>query len=271
MDDKNDTKQEIILPFEEVKFNFGEWVYDHQDGVLISVVIYLILTFIFAFARITIEKQVALDGIAIEIDYIEIEELERERDELMESIEMLEKQEETEPIDIENAISNEQGAEDASIEFNEIQEMLDAAAEREQQRLAQIQATYEQGLADIAAMKEEAALAAAEALAQAEREALTQEGMVVQGNVTVSYSIINPIRHAQRLIVPSYTCKGGGEVVISITLNQAGEVTSAKVMRGGDECMQQAAINSALNSLFDINHKAATRQSGKITYRFVPQ
>jgi hypothetical protein len=54
-------------------------------------------------------------------------------------------------------------------------------------------------------------------------------------------------------------------------LNQGGEVISAKVTWGGDEEMRREALRAARASLFDINFDAPDRQTGTITYTFIPQ
>ena len=63
----------------------------------------------------------------------------------------------------------------------------------------------------------------------------------------------------------------GGEVVVGITVNPSGEVVAAKVASGGDDCMREAALEAARNSLFNIDDSAPARQSGTITYLFIPQ
>ena len=69
----------------------------------------------------------------------------------------------------------------------------------------------------------------------------------------------------------SYSTPEGGEVVVGITVNPSGEVVAAKVASGGDDCMREAALEAARNSLFNIDDSAPARQSGTITYLFIPQ
>ena len=73
------------------------------------------------------------------------------------------------------------------------------------------------------------------------------------------------------LAVPAYKCEGGGEVVVEITVNRAGDVTNARVVEGGDECMRSSALGSARRSRFNIDDSAPARQQGTITYIFIPQ
>ena len=91
----------------------------------------------------------------------------------------------------------------------------------------------------------------------------------VQGNVTVSYDLAG--RTATYLHVPAYQCREGGTVVVGITVNRNGEVIAASIVYGGDECMRSTALKAARESLFDINPSAPARQTGTITYVFIPQ
>lgn len=54
-------------------------------------------------------------------------------------------------------------------------------------------------------------------------------------------------------------------------MDRFGSVFAAKVRDGGDECMREAAVSSALGSKFDINQDAPSQQTGTITYIFIPQ
>ena len=67
------------------------------------------------------------------------------------------------------------------------------------------------------------------------------------------------------------SAREGGEVVVRITVNRAGEVTHASVASGGDDCMRESALRAARNSLFNIDNSAPARQTGTITYIFIPQ
>ena len=45
----------------------------------------------------------------------------------------------------------------------------------------------------------------------------------------------------------------------------------ARVAEGGDDCMRESALRAARNSLFNIDDSAPARQTGTITYIFIPQ
>ena len=85
------------------------------------------------------------------------------------------------------------------------------------------------------------------------------------------YSITDPVRTSRYLEVPAYLCEGGGDVTVSVTVDRAGKVTGARVTEGGDDCMRESALRAARNSLFNIDNSAPARQTGTITYIFIPQ
>lgn len=89
--------------------------------------------------------------------------------------------------------------------------------------------------------------------------------------MTVSFSLTNPVRTSRWLEVPAYLCEGGGDVVVSVTVNRAGKVVGARVVEGGDECMRESALRAARSSLFNIDETAPAKQTGTITYIFIPQ
>ena len=87
----------------------------------------------------------------------------------------------------------------------------------------------------------------------------------------MSYSITAPVRTTRNQAVPAYQCAGGGDVTVSVTVDRAGKVTGARVTEGGDDCMRESALRAARNSLFNIDDSAPARQTGTITYIFIPQ
>ena len=47
--------------------------------------------------------------------------------------------------------------------------------------------------------------------------------------------------------------------------------SAIRVTEGGDDCMRESALRAARNSLFNIDDSAPARQTGTITYIFIPQ
>jgi TonB family protein len=72
---------------------------------------------------------------------------------------------------------------------------------------------------------------------------------------------------------PIYKCQGNGKVIISITVNPEGEVIDAKILSANTNeiCIQETAIASAQQSLFQIDLNADPKQRGTISYEFVAQ
>lgn len=76
---------------------------------------------------------------------------------------------------------------------------------------------------------------------------------------------------------PGYTCGYGanGLVVISIKVNQNGNVIQAEynasASKNADQCMIQQALKYAKLSRFDYNSSSPELQSGRIAYSFVSQ
>lgn len=257
-------KPEIDLPFKEEKFEIGEWVYSHQVGVLASLILYLIVMILFVSTKITIKIQPTKNVIAVDLQ--PLAELERERDELRKSVEEMLNDEKIDWEEVENAISNESSTEEQVNIEEEIERMMEEAAEYQRQMEAN-RVAYERGMAEAQDLIDNPR--PQEPFLESQKR--KPRDAKVGGSVTVSYILDNPVRHSRQLIVPAYLCEGGGKVSIRIAVNQQGEVTSAKVISGGDECMQQSALNAAYASLFDINRGAPLRHMGLIIYTFVPQ
>ncbi|RPH31324.1 MAG: hypothetical protein EHM93_13965 [Bacteroidales bacterium] len=93
-----------------------------------------------------------------------------------------------------------------------------------------------------------------------------------KGPAVISYFLEG--RKAMALPVPSYKCQYGGQVVVDIEVSPDGKVLSAKIDSKNsfnDECIDEAAIAAAFNSLFTESPNSPSKQKGSITYLFVPQ
>ena len=236
----------LRLPFDNRREDAGEWAYDHRIGLCITLIAYLVLMIAFVSSKIVVGRRPHQQGMFIDLQ--SLAELEQERDRLAEEVRR--RQQEGEEIDwrsIRNEVSNENA-------------LNDAAAEAEARMRANREA-YEQGLAEERAIRE----------GRRGREEGRHEDRKVKGRVTVSFSLKNPVRQSVDLSVPAYRCEGGGEVVVAIVVNRAGEVVSARVAEGGDDCMREAALHAARVSSFNIDSSAPARQQGTITYTFIPQ
>lgn len=109
-----------------------------------------------------------------------------------------------------------------------------------------------------------------------EQEALDKYdyyGKSYNGNVTAEYDL--PGREARLIHIPGYKCKGGGVVKVNIVVNPAGQVVEAAIDPAASsyvgECLPTEALSSAKRSVFFIKSDAPKRQTGSITFRFIPQ
>ena len=73
--------------------------------------------------------------------------------------------------------------------------------------------------------------------------------------------------------VPAYQCEGSGQVVVAITVNRNGKVTSANIKSSSsqEDCLTDRAIEAARLSRFNLDASAPASQSGTITYLFQRQ
>ncbi len=98
-----------------------------------------------------------------------------------------------------------------------------------------------------------------------------QSDKIYQGPTRVSYYLKN--RKARYIHKPIYVCEGAGKVVVGIVVDQSGKVVSTdlKSSTTSEDCIINMAIDAARSSYFNIDHNAAPKQEGTITYDFVSQ
>ncbi|MBR4969167.1 MAG: energy transducer TonB [Alistipes sp.] len=252
-------KPRLRLPFDNRREDFVSWIYDNRIGLCVTVIVYLLFSIIFVSAKIGASKREVPNTIYLDLGAVEL--LEQERDRLLEEVKR--KNSEIDWKSIRNLSSNENALnENLEDEKGTDVSELNAAAEAvEKERKANREA-YERGLREAKAIGENRQQGSGDKEKKESKR---------KGTVTVSFSFKNPVRYSRYLVKPAYRCEGGGEVVVSVVVNQRGEVTSAWVERGGDECMRQTAVEAARNSLFDINNNAPAKHQGTITYIFIPQ
>lgn len=252
----------LRLPFENRREDAGTWAYDHRVGLAVTLIVYLLVAIVFVAGKIVVGGRGASQEILFDPGILA--ELETERLRLEEEVKA--RQREADPIDwrsVSNQTSNEnvlneQLKDDRGTRTAE----LNAAAVDVEARMRANRESYEQGLAEERAIWE---------AKQGSETGEERRDRKVAGNVTVRLDVKDPVRHSRHLPVPAYRCEGGGEVVVSITVDRAGDVVAARVVSGGDEPMREAALQAARNSRVNIDESAPARQTGTITYVFVPQ
>lgn len=250
----------LNLPFDDRREDAGTWAYDHRIGLCVTLIAYLVLMIVFVSSKIVVGRRSATQGMYIDLQTLA--ELERERDRLAEEVR---RRQEQEPIDwksIRNAASNENALnetlkDDRGTDAAAINEAAAEAAER----MRANREAYEQGLAEEQAIRDR----------KGGETGTERQDRKIEGRVTVSFSLTDPVRTSRRLVVPAYRCEGGGEVEVEIAVDRSGEVIGARVTYGGDDCMRETALRAARSSQFNIDASAPVRQQGTITYIFIPQ
>ena len=243
----------LKLPFDNRKEDAGVWAYDHRIGLCVTIIA-------FVSSKIVVGRRPHTQGMFIDLQTLA--ELEKERDRLEQQVRERQQQD---PIDwksVQNQVSNENALNEKLRDDRgtNAAALNDAAAEAERRMQANREA-YEQGLAEERAIRERNGAGKDE----------ERQDRKVKGRVTVSFSLTDPVRTSRSLNIPAYRCEGGGDVVVEITVNRAGEVVNARVQSGGDECMRESALRAARVSRFNIDQSAPARQQGTITYIFIPQ
>ncbi len=258
-DKKRTAKPRIRLPFNNKKQDAGQWAYDHRAGLCITLIAYLILSIAFVSAKIFTGSKPHTQGMYIDLS--ELSQLEELRDKLQEEVEA---KQELDWSSVANRASNENSLDERVQDDRgtNTSELNDAAKAAQEEMRANREA-YEKAMEEINAI--------GKGSSESADEHKERRDVKVSGNVTVSYSFSDPVRHAQNLVVPAYQCKSGGEVIVAVQVDRGGEIISAKVERGGDDCMRETALKAAKRSTFNIDSSAPEKQRGTISYIFIPQ
>lgn len=94
-----------------------------------------------------------------------------------------------------------------------------------------------------------------------------------KGATRIYYDLLG--RHHVHLPIPIYKCEGSGKVVLSIEVDQRGNVQKAQIVArestASDPCLIETAINTALESTFNPDVNSPRIQIGMLTYQFVAQ
>lgn len=252
----------LRLPFDNRRQDFASWIYDNRAGLSITIIAFLVGAIVFIASKIDISSRKAPDTIYIDLGPVELEEkIEQLKEEIRHK-------QDIDWSSVRNRASNEnalnENLQDAKgIDASEINDEAEAM-EREMQANRD---AYEQGLREV----DRISSSKSESEGGNKGSGDKKQDAKYKGNVTVSWSFKDPVRHSRNVIIPAYRCEGGGEVIIEAVLNQSGKVISATVLSGGDGCMQQTARNAALGSTFNIDKSAPEKHYGTITYLFIPQ
>ncbi len=297
----------IKLPFDNRREDVGSWTYDHRIGLCVTLIAYLALMIVFVSSKIVVGRRTHQQGMYIDLQTLA--EMEQERDRLEREVRERQRQEEIDWRSIRNQASNENALNEKLRDDRgtNAAALNEAAAEAEARMRANREA-YEQGLAEERAIRERRGKEdGAERQDRKVKGRVTVSFSIADpvrtsrylevpaylceggGDVTVSVTVdragkvtgarvteggddcMRESATSRYLEVPAYLCEGGGDVTVSVTVDRAGKVTGARVTEGGDDCMRESALRAARNSLFNIDDSAPARQTGTITYIFIPQ
>lgn len=251
----------LRLPFDNRGEDIGSWSYDHRIGLCVTLIAYLVLMIVFVSSKIVVGQKEKTQTMYIDLQ--QLADLEKERDRLLEETRRKQQQDPIDWSSIRNRSSNENALnEQLEDDRGTNAAAINEAAEEAQERMRQNREAYERGLAEEQRIRSSAS---------AGKSGGEHKDSKAKGRVTVSFSFTDPTRTSRYIHIPAYLCEGGGEVVVEATINCSGKVISAKVLEGGDQCMREAALNAARRSKFNIDNNAPSRQSGTISYIFIPQ
>lgn len=96
--------------------------------------------------------------------------------------------------------------------------------------------------------------------------------IVYTGDSNIEYNLAN--RYHLRLPIPIYLARGGGTVVVDISVNRQGRVVSATPRRNSvvtDEQIYLYAQAAAQRTVFNSDNSAPNPQQGTIRYTFIAQ
>ena len=257
------------LPFEDRPFDIGTWIYEHRVGLCCMVIAYLAFGIVFVSTKIVLNNQKYDNTLYVDLTELQQQLMEEER-----LNQQLRQEEEEESTPLRNRVSDVHGgaesvgrwdesSQEASESESDFQESLDEEAAAVASRLRASREAFEKG------RREEQEMIDRHKAQREAKEGEQESGVKQQGNVLVEYDL--PGRRDVSLFIPAYLCEGSGRVVVSITVNRNGKVTSASVKEGsGSTCINDSAVRAARNSTFNVDPNR-DKQSGTITYRFVPQ
>lgn len=257
--------KKLDLPFMKRHEDWASWAYDHRLGLMATVSIFLLVAGILVSVRIYLQDTNPFNGMIVELQ----QDQKMPDPEELEQLKMLQQQYASEDYsEVRNVKVNQDQSLDAGLKDAKNSNAQDIYKEAQavQDRMNANRDAYEAGL------REEATRAAGKRDPKKGTEQQFEKESKTKGKVTVSYYLKG--RRATYLNVPAYTCRGGGEVEVNITVNKRGEVVNASINRSAstsDDCLTEMAVKAAYASTFNADGAADNKQTGTISYIFIPQ
>ena len=262
------------LPFEKGPTDLGSWAYEHRVGLCCMIIAYLAFGIVFVSVKIAMNQE-RVEGAM----YIDLTDMQQALETLQQQVP--EQQDEGDDFsNVKNRISDENGRSESvgrttastagggassSKSIADFMEGLDEEAAAVAGRVKASQDAFAKG------RREEQEMIARSKAQREAKEGEKERGVKQKGSVLISYWL--PGRRDVSLYMPAYQCEGGGEVTVNITVNRNGKVVSASMKESStnSSCINDMAILAARNSRFNVDDTGSDKQSGTITYIFVPQ
>ena len=262
------------LPFEKGPTDLGSWAYEHRVGLCCMIIAYLAFGIVFVSVKIAMNQE-RVEGAM----YIDLTDMQQALETLQQQVP--EQQDEGDDFsNVKNRISDENGRSESvgrttastagggassSKSIADFMEGLDEEAAAVAGRVKASQDAFAKG------RREEQEMIARSKAQREAKEGEKESGVKQKGSVLISYWL--PGRRDVSLYMPAYQCEGGGEVTVNITVNRNGKVVSASMKESSTNscCINDMAILAARNSRFNVDDTGSDKQSGTITYIFVPQ
>ena len=262
------------LPFEKGPTDLGSWAYEHRVGLCCMIIAYLAFVIVFVSVKIAMNQE-RVEGAM----YIDLTDMQQALETLQQQVP--EQQDEGDDFsNVKNRISDENGRSESvgrttastagggassSKSIADFMEGLDEEAAAVAGRVKASQDAFAKG------RREEQEMIARSKAQREAKEGEKESGVKQKGSVLISYWL--PGRRDVSLYMPAYQCEGGGEVTVNITVNRNGKVVSASMKESStnSSCINDMAILAARNSRFNVDDTGSDKQSGTITYIFVPQ
>ena len=262
------------LPFEKGPTDLGSWAYEHRVGLCCMIIAYLAFGIVFVSVKIAMYQE-RVEGAM----YIDLTDMQQALETLQQQVP--EQQDEGDDFsNVKNRISDENGRSESvgrttastagggassSKSIADFMEGLDEEAAAVAGRVKASQDAFAKG------RREEQEMIARSKAQREAKEGEKESGVKQKGSVLISYWL--PGRRDVSLYMPAYQCEGGGEVTVNITVNRNGKVVSASMKESStnSSCINDMAILAARNSRFNVEDTGSDKQSGTITYIFVPQ
>ncbi len=268
--DRNDPRYQLYksLPFKKRKMDFTDWIYKNKLGVGAIVVTLVVFFFMFESIKINLTEIVLTDGFIMETPKEEVEEVEEEPKKEELTPEMLEQQiyEQVKNVSVNDNTRLDAGLkDDKGTNASEIYKEAQAL----EQKLNASKEAHNRDMQEIAQLERELEQSAKKKGGEDEKKI---KDVNVDGKVTVRYDLGG--RRASSLPVPAYKCEQGGEVVVSVTVNDNGDVIDAKVSKTSsrsNDCINDTALEFAKRTRFELGSEWPSKNKGTITYMFLNQ